>query len=160
MLKKLKENRGFTFIEMLSVMIVLGILAQISLMFMLDLRSRSSDLMAMSDGRNLVTIVKGNFVNLDDVNYKHAPGQGPDIGTKDTSNNLRPDGPVFTLSPGVRAFITNGSESPGIPNLGYFEAWLAHESGTKVGGVTQTGLGTKEYYYVVDELGSDILATF
>jgi prepilin-type N-terminal cleavage/methylation domain-containing protein len=159
-LEKLKDNRGFTFIELLSVMVVLGIMAQIALIFMIDLRSRSSDVMAMSDGRNLVTIVRGNFVNLDDVKYEHAAGDGPDIGTLDTGDNPRPDGPVFTLSPGVKALVTAGSESPGTPDLGYFEAWLCHESGTKVGGVTQTGLGRREYYYVVDELGADILATF
>jgi prepilin-type N-terminal cleavage/methylation domain-containing protein len=160
MLKKLKDNRGFTFIELLTVMIVLGILAQISLIFMLDLRSRSSDVMAMSDGRNLVTIARGNFVNLDDVKYDHNPGDGPNIGTLDTGNNPRADGPVFTLSPGVKAKITAGSESPGIPDYGFLEVWLCHEGGTKVGAAGEIGEGRKEYYYVVDELGADILATF
>jgi prepilin-type N-terminal cleavage/methylation domain-containing protein len=160
MLKKLKDNRGFTFIELLMVMIVMGIIAQIALVFMIDLRSRSSDLLAMSDGRNLVTIARANFVNLDDVKYDHNPGDGPDIGTLDTGNNPRPDGPVFTLSPGVKAKITAGSESPGTPDLGFLEVYLCHESGTKVGAAGMTGEGRKEYYYVVDELGTDILATF
>jgi prepilin-type N-terminal cleavage/methylation domain-containing protein len=160
MLKKLTANRGFTFIELLTVMIVLGILAQIALVFMIDLRSRSSDLTAISDGRNLVTIVQSNFVNLDDVKYEHAVGDGPEIGTLDTAGNPRRDGPVFTLSPGVRALITAGSESPGTPNTGYFEAWLCHVNGTKVGAAGEIGAGRKEYYYVVDELGSDTLATF
>ena len=76
MLQKLKDNRGFTFIELMMVMIVLGIIAQIALVFMIDLRSRSSDLLAMSDGRNLVTVARANFVNLDDVKYDHNPGEG------------------------------------------------------------------------------------
>ena len=159
-MKTLKDNRGFTFIELLMVMIVLGIIAQIALIFTIDLRSRSSDVMALSDGRNLVTIARGNFINLDDVKYDHNPGDGPDIGSLDTAGNPRPDGPVFTLSPGVKAKITAGSESPGIANLGFLEVYLCHESGTKVGAAGMTGEGRKEYYYVVDELGTDILATF
>jgi hypothetical protein len=135
-------------------------MAQIALVFMIDLRSRSSDLLAMSDGRNLVTVSRGNFVNLDDVKYDHNPGDGPNIGLVDTADNPRPDGPVFTLSPGVRAFITPGSKSPGTPDLGFLEVWLCHVSGTKVGAAGMTGEGRKEYYYVVDELGNDILATF
>jgi prepilin-type N-terminal cleavage/methylation domain-containing protein len=158
MLEKLKGNRGFTFIELLMVMIVMGIMAQIALVFMIDLRSRSSDLLAMSDGRNLVTIARGNFVNLDNVKYDHNPGDGPEIGTLDTGNNPRPDGPVFTLSPGVKAKITG--ESTGAPDWGFLEVYLCHESGTKVGAAGMTGEGRKEYYYVVDELGTDTLATF
>jgi prepilin-type N-terminal cleavage/methylation domain-containing protein len=157
-MKTLKDNRGFTFIELLMVMIVIGILAQISLIFTIDLRSRSSDVMALSDGRNLVTVARGNFVNLDDVKYDHNPGDGPDIGSVDTAGNPRPA--VFTLSPGVKAKITAGSESPGIPDLGFLEVWLCHVSGTKVGAAGMTGEGRKEYYYVVDELGTDTIATF
>jgi len=160
MLVTLKDNRGFTFVELLMVMVVMGIMAQIALIFMLDLRSRSSDLLAMSDGRNLVTVARGNFVNLDDVKYDHNPGDGSDIGPVDTADNPRPDGAVFTLSPGVRAFITPGSNSPGIPDLGFLEVYLCHVSGTKVGAAGMTGEGRKEYYYVVDELGTDILDTF
>ena len=160
MLKKLKDNRGFTFIELLMVMIVMGVMAQIALVFMIDLRSRSSDLLAISDGRNLLTMARGNFVNLDDVKYDHNPGDGSDIGPVDTADNPRAEGPVFTLSPGVRAFITPGSKSPGIPDLGFLEVWLCHVSGTKVGAAGMTGEGRKEYYYVVDELGTDTLAMF
>ncbi len=159
-MKTLKDNRGFTFIELLMVMIVIGIIAQIALIFTIDLRSRSSDVTALSDGRNLVTVARGNFVNLDDVKYDHNPGDGSDIGSVDTAGNPRPDGPVFTLSPGVKAKISIGSESPGTPDHGFLEVWLCHESGTKVGAPGEIGEGRKEYYYVVDELGADTIATF
>jgi len=159
MFGKLKDNRGFTFIELLMVFIVLGIMAQMALTFMIDLRSRSSDVTAIADGRNLVTVVRNNFVNLDDVDYKHNPGDGPNIGTVDTSGAPILQGPVFTLSPGVKAHITAASFS-GIPDQGFFEAWLCHESGTKVAAAGKTGEWRKEFYYVVDELGSDVLPTF
>jgi len=66
MLTIIKDKRGFTFVELLMVFIILAALAQVGLIFFLDLRTRSSDVMAVSDGRNLVSIVRNNFVNLDD----------------------------------------------------------------------------------------------
>jgi len=128
------------------VMIVLGILSQIALLFTLDLRTRSFDVTALADGRNLITVVRNNFVNLDDVNYEHAPADGPDIGAEDTAGNPRP--PVFTLSPGVKARVENGSESTGIPGTSYFEAYLFHENGTDD---PIPPSGKREYWIVADE---------
>lgn len=128
------------------VFIVLGILSQIALMFMLDLRTRSHDVMAMADGRNLVTTVRSNFVNLDDVNYEHTPADGSEIGTTDTAGNARP--PVFTLSPGVKARIEAGSRSNGIPEDGYFEAFLYHEAGTSD---PVPPSGKREFWFIADE---------
>ena len=154
MFGKLKDNKGFTFIELLMVFIVLGILAQISLTFMIDLRSRSSDVTALSDGKNLVTVVRNNFINLDDVNYTHNPADGPDIGAMDVGGSPRPA--VFTLSPGVEVTIT-GTSDPANPGTGLVVATFYHTSGTTDG---TTGSNRREFYYVVDELGSDVLATF
>lgn len=139
-------NEGFTLIELLMVFIVLGILSQMVLVFTLDLRTRSHDLMALADGRNLVTVVRNNFVNLEDVNYEHDPSDGRDIGTVDTSDNPRE--PVFTLSPGVRARIETGSCSNGVPEDGYFEAFLYHESGSDD---PSTSSGKREFWYIADE---------
>jgi len=139
-------NKGFTLIELLMVFIVLGILSQIALVFMLDLRTRSHDVMALADGRNLVTVVRNNFVNLEDVNYEHDPSDGQEIGTVDTSANPRE--PVFTLSPGVRARIETGSRSNGIPEDGYFEAFLYHEGGTSD---PVPSSGKREFWFIADE---------
>ena len=146
MLGKLTDNKGFTFVELLMVFIVLGILAQVGLTFMLDLRKRSSDVMAISDGKNLITVVRNNFVNLDDVDYTKI--NGSDIGVETTGGSGRVE--VFTLSPGVNIVVTAGSESNGTPDTGFFEAWLYHDNGTDDPAST-TGCGKREFYYYADE---------
>jgi type II secretory pathway pseudopilin PulG len=142
----LKNNRGFTFVELLMVFVVLAALAQVGLVYWLDLRTRSSDVMAISDGRNLVNLVRSNFINLDNVKYDHDPGDGDEIGTVDVLGKDRP--PVFILSQGVRARIVAGSESPGVADQGYFEAYLYHIDGTND---SMSVSGKREYYYVADE---------
>ena len=154
MLRKLKDNKGFTFVELLMVFIVLGILAQISLTFMIDLRSKSSDVMAISDGRNLITVVKNNFASLDDVNYEMI--NGSDIGVETTGGVGRP--PVFTLSPGVTIKVSKNSKS-GSPGDCVFEAWLSHTNGTADAAPSETGTGKREFYYFADE-SFDTIATF
>ena len=156
MLGKHKDSRGFSFIELLMVFVVLGILAQIALVFMLDLQSRSFDVTALADGRNLISIVRNNFVSLDDVDYKKTSGS--DIGVETCGG--QPRAPVFTLSPGVNIRFEEGSDhrSPGTPGDGYFEAFLYHTSGTGDG---STDSGKREFYYVASEdTGTYILATF
>jgi prepilin-type N-terminal cleavage/methylation domain-containing protein len=144
MLKRIKDNKGFTFIEIAMVMIMLGILTQMAWNFMGDMRQRSSDISAVTDGRNLVTIVRGNFIQNDNVRYDHNPGDGGDIGTVDTSGN--PRAAVFTLSPGVMARIVPGSES-GVEQQGYYEAYLYHMNGTP----DSTLSGKREFWYLADE---------
>ena len=145
MLEKVRDNRGFTIIEMGIVMIMLGILVQMAWNFMGDMRRRSSDVAAVADGRNLITVVRSNFISLEDVNYTHNPGGGPLIGTTDTSGN--PRNPVFTLSPGVMARIELGSQS-GVLDQGYYEATVFHENGTEDPG---TPSGKREFWYLADE---------
>jgi len=146
MLGKLKESKGFTMIELLMVFVILGVLAQMAWTFMIDLRSRSYDVTAVADGKNLITVVRNSFVNLDDVDYTKI--NGSDVGVETTGGVARP--PVFTLSPGVRIVVTGGSESTGFPDTSFFEAWLYHENGTADPGST-TGCGKREFYYLADE---------
>lgn len=154
MLKTLKNSKGFTLIELFMVFAIMGILAQIAMTFTMDMRSRSSDIMAVADGRNLMIVVKNNFANLDDVDYTQIDGS--DVGVKTKGGGARL--PVFTLSPGVTIKITNGSES-GIPGACSFEAWLSHSNGTPEAGPSETGTGKKEFYYFADE-SNDTIATF
>jgi prepilin-type N-terminal cleavage/methylation domain-containing protein len=145
MFGKLRDNKGFTMVELMMVMICLGVLIQMAWNFLGDMRMRSADISAVSDGRNLITVVRGSFINMDDIDYKHNPGHGSDIGTKDRSNNPRPA--VFTLSPGVRARIIPGSES-GTGEQGYYEAYLWHEAGTDD---PISPSGKREFWYLADE---------
>ena len=144
MLERVKGSSGFTFIEIMMVMIMLGILSQMAWNFMGDVRQRSSDVSAVADGRNLITAVRANFINLDNVQFDHDPDDGQAIGTVDTGGNPRP--PIFTLSPGVRARIELGSQS-GVAEQGYYEAYLFHVNGT-----SDTSLsGKREFWYLADE---------
>jgi prepilin-type N-terminal cleavage/methylation domain-containing protein len=109
MLGKLKDSKGFTLIELFIVFVILGVLAEMAWTFMIDLRSRSFDVSAVADGKNLITLVRNNSVNLDDVDYTKI--NGSDVGVETTGGVARP--PVFSLSPGVRIVVTAGSECNG-----------------------------------------------
>jgi prepilin-type N-terminal cleavage/methylation domain-containing protein len=141
MLGKLKDSKGFTLIELFIVFVILGVLAQMAWTFMIDLRTRSFDVSAVADGKNLITLVRNNAVTLDDVDYTKI--NGSDVGVETTGGVARP--PIFTLSPGVRIVVTGGSECNGIPDTSFFEAWLYHENGTD-DPVSTTGCGNREFY--------------
>ena len=154
MLRRLRGNKGFTLVELLMVFIVLGILAQMASTFMMDLRKRSSDVTAIVDGRNLTTVVRNNFINLDDVDYTKIDVS--DIGIKTSVGDDRP--PVFILSPGVRARIMPESVSDGIPENGFFQAYLYNINGTDD---PSTISGKREFLYVAEESsGTYSLAIF
>jgi prepilin-type N-terminal cleavage/methylation domain-containing protein len=142
MLTRVRDNKGFTFIELMMVMIMAAILMQIAWLFALDLKKRGSDVAAIADGRNLITTVRNNFVNLDSVNYNATDERH--IGVSKREGGGRP--PVFTLSPGVMARIEAGSES-GIADRGYFEAFLFHKNGSS----DETPSGKREFWYLADE---------
>jgi prepilin-type N-terminal cleavage/methylation domain-containing protein len=142
MLTRVKDNKGFTFIELMMVMIMAAILMQMAWLFALDLKKRGSDVAAIADGRNLITTVRNNFVNLDSVNYNAIDERH--IGISKREGGARP--PVFILSPGVMARIEAGSES-GIADQGYFEAFLYHSNGTG----DETPSGKREFWYLADE---------
>ena len=148
----LKEEKGFTLVEIMMVMIILGILTQISYGLLIDIRKRAYDAVAIADGKNLMTAVANSFALLDDVDYTHFPGDGSEIGTKRFSDGGG-RGAVFKLSPGVQAEITGQSDP--VPGNGFVSAYLFHDNGTEDPG-SFTGSGNKEFYFMVDELTSAI----
>ena len=109
MLGKLKDNKGFTLIEIFIVCVILGVLAQMALTFVIDLRTRSYDVTAVADGRNLIMVVRNSFVTLEDIDYTSI--NGPQVGVTTTGGAARVK--VYTLSPGVMAVVTGGSGSTG-----------------------------------------------
>jgi len=82
MLMNLKEKKGFTLVEILMAMIIIGILTQVSYGLLIDIRKRAFDATAIADGKNLMTAVANSFGLLDDVDYTHFPGDGREVGTK------------------------------------------------------------------------------
>jgi len=149
--RKLKNQSGFTLIELMMVMIVLGILVQMSTIFLLDIRERAYDAVALSDGKNLMTTAGNVFLALEDVDFTHTPADGSNIGVMDTGGGPRP--PVFTMSPGVRAIISG--ESGTTAGTGTITAFLYHINGTS-DPTSLGGSGKREFYFHLDEMTSTI----
>jgi prepilin-type N-terminal cleavage/methylation domain-containing protein len=150
---KIKNKDGFTLIEVMMVVIILGILSQMALTFVLDLRARAYDGTALSDGKNLMTAVAVSFLALEDVDFTQDPSSTDPIGAWDNSGDPRP--PVFTMSPGVRAEIVG--ESRPIAGSGFIDAFIFHTRGTDDGGAL-SGNGKREFYFSLDEMTSAISA--
>jgi len=148
---RLQNDKGFTFIEILMVIVILSILFQMALTFFKDLRTRSYDTVAITDGKNLITAVGNTFVLLEDVDYTHNAGDGSGIGTLTTSG--APRSTVFKLSPGVQAIIFGESRST--PGASSVSAYLWHENGTDDAG-SLSGNGKREFYFAIDEATSTI----
>lgn len=145
------NEKGFTLIELMMVMIVLGILAQMSTTFFIDLRKRAYDAVALSDGKNLMSVAGGVFLALDDVDFTHTPADGREVGVLDTGSSPRPA--VFTMSEGVRARITGQSDT--MAGTGFIDANLYHQFGTDD---PITPSGKREFYFILDETTSFISA--
>lgn len=148
---KINNEDGFTIIELMIVVVIVGILAQMATFFALDIRKRTFDAVALTDGKNLMTVAAGTFIALEDVDFTHIPSYGSNVGAYDT--NGIPRSPVFTLSPGVRAEIVGSSGL--IAGTGFIDAFVFHENGTDDAGAL-SGNGKREFYFSLDEMTSAI----
>jgi len=152
MFAKIKNAKGFTLIEVMMVMIILGILVQMALTFALDIRTRSYDAVALADGKNLMTVVGTSFIGLDDVDFTHTSADGSDIGGYQ-SDTTTVRSPVFTLSSGVKAVISG--TSPGVPGGGSVEASLYHENGT-YDNCAYCVNDKRTFWFTIDEISATI----
>jgi type IV pilus assembly protein PilA len=150
MFARIKNTDGFTLIELMMVMIILGILAQMALTFALDVRKRAYDAAALTDGKNLMTVVGNSFLAMDDVTFNHTATDGRNVGVLAADGMTPLSAPIFTMSPGVRAEIVH--VDPGVPSGGLVTARVYHLDGT----ADSTLSGKREFWFSLDEMTSSI----
>ena len=133
----LKNNSGFSFMELMVVMAIIAILAAIATTSVLASRQQVSNATALSDAQLLGKAVLSAFLDGYDVNLFHLEGSGDEIGKLDTAGNNRT--PIFTLSTGVKAQIVGSSDFPAGSGWGKCVAQVWHPQ------------GTKSYWLIIDE---------
>ena len=127
--KPLKDPKGFSVMELMVVIVIVGVLASIGVLSYLPTRIKALDSAAHSDARNIVSSVVNAIMSNADVDFDKT-GTGGAVGAVE-SDGTTPRNPVFTLSPGVLADITgNSSQAPGGTNT-IFSARIYHSGGTK-----------------------------
>jgi prepilin-type N-terminal cleavage/methylation domain-containing protein len=123
-----KNNCGFTLLELMVVIAIVGVLASIAINSFMITRSKVLDAAALADTQSLGKVVINVFLDKGDVDLTHNEGDAPQIGTLDTSGNARKS--IFTLSNGLQAEIT-GNTNWGGSGLGMFVAEIWHPGDTK-----------------------------
>jgi prepilin-type N-terminal cleavage/methylation domain-containing protein len=106
-----KNNSGFSFIELMAVMAILGILAHIAITSFITTRTKVLDAAAFAETQSLGKAVLNSFLDGIDVNLAHNEGGGREIGTMDTSGGGRK--PIFIFSTGMQAQISGNSNVGG-----------------------------------------------
>ncbi len=136
-----KNNRGFTILELLTVLGIINILASIAILPYMSMRAKGADSVAVSDARNIVTAVNENFIGRNYPDYSVHSGQ---------KVGLKPDGTyAFTLSEGVKMIILSASPMNAGMGNGKLEALFYHVSGSPDNNPAPTD--RRVYYILVDE---------
>ena len=143
--KGVRDERGFSLHELMIVMAIMGILMQVAMLSMMEMRRSALDTSAISDARNLIEAATSKFIDKADVSLTRAAGEGREVGYTTIGGAARK--PVFTLSSGVHARVIGSSDWAGDGN-GYMEAWVYHPNGNEDLG---TPSGRREFYCIIDE---------
>ncbi len=135
------NEKAFTLIEVMIVILIIGILAAIAFPNFNQLRTKASDTTALVDTRNLVDSIVDVILSEGDVNFSAISLTGA-VGIEDRAGIPRT--PVFYLSSGVSATITQ------VAGIGPYniQAEVYHTKGTTA---PATASGKKEFSCIVDE---------
>ena len=154
----IRNNRGYSFMELMMVVSIIAIVAQIGFTAWFDYKRRAYDTSAVADTRNLIEAIVNDMVGAEDVNYAHGPDDGPRIGAYTKEDEPRK--PSLFLSPGVKAIIEGATDivdsNTGLTST-IVTATIWHGGGTPWVGVLNPD-GVREFYAEIDE--DDELITF
>jgi len=146
----IRSRNGYTLMELMMVLAIISIVAQIAYTAWLDNKRRAYDASAVSDTRNLIEAVVNDMVGFEDVLYDHQPNDGRRIGARTKDGEARK--PSLFLSPGVNAVIVGGTDildtGTGLTDTTVY-ATLWHSGGTPWGTLTASGI--REFYATIDE---------
>ena len=143
--RKFNNRKGFTLVELIVVVAIIGILTMMGTTYFTYLKFRSGDSQAFVEGRHLMTAVNDAFLNLEDIDFGDGSFDitGP-VGDTTSGGGARP--PVFRLSPEIRARLDGVSTTT--PGGGFLTAELWSVNGTTD---ESSDSGKKEYLYIIDE---------
>lgn len=146
---KVKNQNGFTLVELIVVTAIIGILAALGASYFGYAKNRSADSQAFVESRHLITAVNDAFLNMEDIYFGNGGLVIGPVGIETNGGGARPA--VFTLSPEVRARL-DGKSTTGAGG-GSLEGYIWNINGTNDG----TMSGKKEYYYFIEEDSNTIL---
>lgn len=145
MIGKIKNQDGFTLLELMMVLAIIGIMSGIAIVYYGDTLKSSRDTAARSDANSLMTIISNNFIDREGVTYTATQTQGSHlaVGVQDDTGAARK--PIFVLSPGVQisfeAGYDNMSYGAGSNTDSAISAFVYHPGGT-LSTVAQLNCGT------------------
>ena len=163
----IKNSKGYSFMELMMVLSIIAIVAQIGFTAWLDNKRRAYDATAVADTRNLIEAIVNDMVGAENVLYTHEPDGGPRIGayTKDADNSYgidnrgEPRKPSLYLSPGVKAEVYGATDllntTTGLTNT-WVRAKLWHGGGTPWGNTVENEDKIREFTAFVDEAAEEI----
>lgn len=148
-----RNQHGFTMMELMIVMAILGVLSAITTLWMLDMFHAARDTAALTDAKNLITVINNNFLDNESILYDSLNADGSQLGVME-EDGTTPRVSVYGLSPGVKIkFITTPNISSRNPDVqGSFDAWLYHSLGTSDPlDLSLSGIGRKVIQCTIDE---------